>query len=426
MSASRPSANQQQLQASYTEKLRLHQVAEARYESCKQGVRILREQLVEKEEKQVNLHEDAQRSQQLASQAAAAAKLAQAAFEKCRRKLEQAMAAEQGARQQLQTASGESDKRNAAAQACTRRLSEHKSAAKDLRNRLERQNDELSAAETEVQNRKGHVRAAHQALQESMQSQAPEAKAQAAAEAGPPRQGSGALPLPLPTWTAGKIYSSTANEFIRGYPHKADSARTQSFVLHLDTGNSGPTIISKVAFDFLGLARSSQQVGTAQLRGIGGVVQCPVYEIRYCVDVVNQLKPGTILQRTVKAAVLKESTWPGQVGHYDMLLNAEDTRKFSAVVVNGRGLHLQILSAPPITLYDGQPLLLQAPFSSTDEGRKRTREQMAHGVDLEDLFRLPRFSFNPFMGPGGPGSGFTGQVDLGASLQTNCCVTAAA
>merc|ERR1712072_713528 len=99
--------------------------------------------------------------------------------------------------------------------------------------------------------------------------------------------------------------------------------------MHLDSGNTGHTVISKAAFDFMGLARTAKYKGTVMICGITGPpVACRTYEIHMSLDVVNSLKPGTVFQRPTIAAVHPQCSKPGRIGHFDVLVNATDSQKF--------------------------------------------------------------------------------------------------
>lgn len=180
--------------------------------------------------------------------------------------------------------------------------------------------------------------------------------------------------IPLPSWTTGKIYSGSAQYWcpntggwVEGYPHLADPRRTQRFILHLDTGNSGYTCITRETFEYLGLSRSLQPIRQARIVGVNNQSRmCEIYQIKFTMDLANKAhpEPGHIYQRTVEAAVIESRLSPGQVGYHDLLLCAEDIRKFLNLDLPGeKKLRLEVLAEAPPTLYDGQQLKLKERFS---------------------------------------------------------------
>ncbi|CAE8612183.1 unnamed protein product [Polarella glacialis] len=174
----------------------------------------------------------------------------------------------------------------------------------------------------------------------------------------------------FPSWTTGSIYSNSAKYrhpatgqlrggWVPGYPHREIRTVNQRFVLHFDSGNLSRTCISKTTFDFLGLASSAKKCGIEEITGLHGASkQCPLYEIRFTVDIVNNMHPdrGHIFARTVTAAVLEIDSKPGEVGHLDLLVNAEDTCKFTNLEVHGEKFRFDVLQTVP-ALYVEQPLI---------------------------------------------------------------------
>ena len=107
---------------------------------------------------------------------------------------------------------------------------------------------------------------------------------------------------------------------MRGYPHASKADHSQSFILHLVTGDSAQTVISRTASDFLGLGQSSAILGHVNIAGVHGLTKkCPLYEIKYTIDTVNLLKPGITYQRTAKMAVVESDRQPCTEGYYDLL-----------------------------------------------------------------------------------------------------------
>ncbi|CAE7020213.1 unnamed protein product [Symbiodinium sp. CCMP2456] len=141
----------------------------------------------------------------------------------------------------------------------------------------------------------------------------------------------------------------------------------QRFILHLDSGNTAHTCISRQAFEFLGL-RSGQRLRQTPVFGVNNQRStCDVYEIQYSIDLVNQAHKMTnyIKKRTVEAAVINVPEKPGEVGYFDLLLSATDVRKFlNMELPNGAKLVLDVLDDAPRTLYDGVELRTFERFSA--------------------------------------------------------------
>merc|ERR1712080_767348 len=107
---------------------------------------------------------------------------------------------------------------------------------------------------------------------------------------------------------------------VNGFQHKLAPEKTQRFVVHIDTGNcTDYTIISKAAFDYLGLANFCPRRGKALMQGVGtsNPIECelPVYVIQFTVDDLNTESKN--IHATV--AVMEDKTEPGQIGHHDSL-----------------------------------------------------------------------------------------------------------
>jgi hypothetical protein len=221
--------------------------------------------------------------------------------------------------------------------------------------------------------------------------------------------------IPLPTWTTGKILSNGAaywrpeckgwvnGGWVSGYSHLADSSRSQRFVLHLDTGNSSLTCISKSTFDFLGLAETSERIGNQHISGVHGQSQsCPVYKIRFALDLANRAHPDPnhMYSRTTEAAVIDTSTSPGQVGYFDLLVNAADIRKFLDLSLpEGKRLQLKVLDGAPETLYDRQPLQLTEPFSTKPPERMRVPRSFPRFGEGDGPLFEQFFGHNRFLEP---------------------------
>eukprot|EP00928_Gymnodinium_smaydae_P054346 TRINITY_DN38131_c0_g1_i1.p1 TRINITY_DN38131_c0_g1~~TRINITY_DN38131_c0_g1_i1.p1 ORF type:complete len:461 (-),score=66.05 TRINITY_DN38131_c0_g1_i1:147-1487(-) len=396
-----------QRHAIYLEKQQSLNQAKESYKRCKDALQELRSRLSRNVSQQASMYAAVKESEEQSSKAVNAAQSAKRALEVSERKLRDAMEEQKAAKQCFERAEAERTQKLANKAASTTRLNKHEEEASELRKRIEAQEDSLSQAEVDVQNKTGHANAALQQLQESDHVGNPRQEAASSSSgvaSGKRGRASGQEeqstipqepiakrprtedPMMLPTWTTGKIFSARAGQFVDGYPHQASDARMQRFIVHFDTGNSAQTIISKVAFDYLGLSQTSPKVGDVTITGVGGhQMNCPVHEIKFCVDVVIQLKPGTIFQRTVKAAVLDDGRKPGQLNYHDLLVNAADTRKLSSLEVNGRGLRLEVLATAPATLYDCLPLRLQATFS-TPAPMPRVQSR-APGLDPDDIFQ---------------------------------------
>eukprot|EP00933_Yihiella_yeosuensis_P082399 TRINITY_DN96264_c0_g1_i1.p1 TRINITY_DN96264_c0_g1~~TRINITY_DN96264_c0_g1_i1.p1 ORF type:complete len:365 (+),score=59.34 TRINITY_DN96264_c0_g1_i1:48-1142(+) len=208
--------------------------------------------------------------------------------------------------------------------------------------------------------------------------------------------------LPLPTWTTGKIYSDSAkywkpqsNGWIDGYAHASDPRRTQRFVFHLDTGNSGPTCIMRSTFEFLGLSQILEPLRQTRIVGVNGQSKlCPVYQIKFSLDLANQAHPERdhIYQRTVEAAVIEGGSTPDDVGHHDLLVNAEDVRKFLNLNLPGdKKFRLEVLGSAPTTLYDRQQLKLRERFSTPPPEPVRPPRPGLH-----QRFQFPAWPDNDF------------------------------
>ncbi|CAE7818618.1 unnamed protein product [Symbiodinium sp. CCMP2592] len=223
----------------------------------------------------------------------------------------------------------------------------------------------------------------------------------------PAKRMRGNVTIPLPSWTTGMIYSGSANYWcprthgwVKGYPHVADSSHMQRFILHLDSGNTADTCISRQAFEFLGLG-SGQRLRQTCVCGVNNQRSTSdVYEIQFSIDLVNHALKLTnhIRKRTVEAAVINVPGKPGEVGYFDLLLSAADVRKFlNMELPNGAKLVLDVLDHAPRTLYDGVELCTRERFSARPPQHPPFRTpRPSPSLDFQSDLSLPGFDDDLF------------------------------
>jgi hypothetical protein len=160
--------------------------------------------------------------------------------------------------------------------------------------------------------------------------------------------------LKIKSWTWGSIWRGRGGNKVNGFQHKRYPWKVQRFVVHIDTGNcTDYTIISKAAFDYLGLANLCPRKGKQNIQGVGTSesIECELYQIQFTVDDLNMESKN--IHATV--AVMEEKCQPGQIGHYDLLLNAQAAKLLLDLPIPGFKQSFDIIPKAPAHLYGGEP-----------------------------------------------------------------------